>query len=153
FRKTEVEHLGLSPAAYKNVPRLDVAMHNSLGMGRVQSVGNLNPQFQNSFDCKRLSHDHLLQSLSLEQFHCDESPPVELINFINCADVGMIEGRGRASLPAKALQCLRIARHIVRQKFERSEASEPYVLGFVNHAHSTATQFLDDAVVRGPPAD
>jgi hypothetical protein len=43
---------------------------------------------------------------------------------------------------------LRILAEIRRQELQRREALQPRVLSFVNHPHPTATEFLDDAVVR-----
>jgi len=38
--------------------------------------------------------------------------------------------------------------YIVRQEFEGDEAAEVHILGFIDHTHPTAPEFLDDAVVR-----
>jgi hypothetical protein len=41
----------------------------------------------------------------------------------------------------------------VGQELESYEPAELYVLGFVDHTHAAAAQFLDDAVVRDGLAD
>ena len=69
-------------------------------------------------------------------------------DFVNGADVGVVQrGRG-TSFPAKTLKRLRICGHIIGKKLEGDEAAKASVFGFVNHAHPPAAQFLDDAVVR-----
>jgi hypothetical protein len=41
LRQTKIQNLGVSAFGDKNVRRLDVAMHDTLGMRRVQRIGNL----------------------------------------------------------------------------------------------------------------
>jgi hypothetical protein len=43
---------------------------------------------------------------------------------------------------------LRIPRNIVGQELQGDEAMQLYVLGLVHHTHTTATELLDDAIVR-----
>src|SRR6266853_3994257 len=74
-------------------------------------------------------------------------------DFVDCANIGMVEGRRRTRLPAEALECLLVARQLIRQEFEGDEATECGVLGLVDHTHAAATKFLDDAVVRDGLAD
>ena len=74
-------------------------------------------------------------------------------DFVDGADVGMVEGRSRTRLPAKAFQGLRVFGNIVRQELQSDEASEFGVLGLIDHTHPAAAQLLDDAVVRDGLAD
>src|SRR5208282_710590 len=53
----------------------------------------------------------------------------------------------------EALQGLRVAGHVVGQKLESDKTAQACVLGLVNHAHSAATQFFQDAVMRDGLAD
>jgi hypothetical protein len=64
------------------------------------------------------------------------------------ANVGMIQRRGGAGLAAEALQRRRIASQIVGQELESDEAAQARVLGLVDHAHATAADLFQDAVVR-----
>jgi hypothetical protein len=89
----------------------------------------------------------------VQKLHGDEGLVSVLADFVNGADIGMVEGRGSTSLAAKAFQRLRVLRHIVGQEFESNEATEVSVLGLVNNTHPAAAQFLDDAVVRDGLAD
>ena len=79
--------------------------------------------------------------------------PSSFADFVDGADVGMIQGRGGASFAAETFQGLRVSRNIVRQEFESDEAAKFGVLGLVDHTHAAATEFLDDAVVRDGLAD
>ena len=69
-------------------------------------------------------------------------------DFVDGADVGMVQGGGSASFAAEAFQRLLILRNFVRQEFQSHEAAEHGVLGLVHHTHPAAAELLDDAVVR-----
>ncbi len=60
----------------------------------------------------------------------------------------MIERGGRFGFAAETFQGLPVLREFFGQEFQRDEASEAGVLGFIDHAHATAAQLFNDAVVR-----
>src|SRR5712692_3234349 len=78
---------------------------------------------------------------------------VMLANFVNGADVGMVQGGGSTSLPAKAFERLWVFGYILRQELQSDKATEFGVLGLVHHTHPAAPELLDDAVVRNGLAD
>jgi len=67
-------------------------------------------------------------------------PPV--VHVVNGADVGMIQGGRRLRFALETSQRLRITANFLRQKFKGHKAVEPCVLGFVDHAHATATELI-----------
>ena len=70
-----------------------------------------------------------------------------LPNFVDCADVGMIESRSGPGFAPEAFECLRVSRQILRQKLQRDMTAEAEVFGFIHHAHAPTTELLQDAVV------
>ena len=48
----------------------------------------------------------------------------------------------------KANQSMRILRHVIGQKLERYKTMQTNIFGLVNHAHTAATDLVDDAVMR-----
>ena len=108
---------------------------------------------QQRFGFQRTPGDAVLQGDSVQELHHDERLAFMLADLVNGADVGMVQGRGSASLAAKAFQRLRILRDFFGQEFQRDEAAELRVFGLVNHAHAPAAEFLDDAVVRDSLAE
>ena len=54
FRDAEVEDLRVLAGGNKDVGRLDVAMHDSGGVGGGESVGDFDGQVQRQFQLKRL---------------------------------------------------------------------------------------------------
>jgi len=69
-------------------------------------------------------------------------------DFVDGANVGVIERRGCLCLAPESLERLRIISNIRRQKLESDEPVQNGVLGLVHNAHAATTEFLDDAVVR-----
>ena len=59
----------------------------------------------------------------------------------------MIEGGCGVTFALEATKRLRIIGEVIREKLEGNEAVEASVLGLVDHAHTTAAELLDDAVV------
>src|ERR1700690_1466020 len=95
----------------------------------------------------------MLQSHAVQKLHGNERPAVLLANVINRADVGMIQRGCGLRFALKTGQGLRIAGNVFRQEFKCDKTMKPRVLGFVDHAHATAPEFLDNAVVRDGLAD
>jgi hypothetical protein len=65
----------------------------------------------------------MLQRRAFQQLHHDEIQVLMPTNFVDGADVGMIQRRGSASFAAKTLQRLRIARQFVGQEFHGYKAA------------------------------
>jgi hypothetical protein len=78
---------------------------------------------------------------------------VLVVNFVDRADVGMVERRCRLRFPLKAAERLRVAGDLSRKELERDEAVQLDILGFVHDAHTAAAELFDNAVVRESLAD
>src|SRR6267378_4213826 len=114
----------MSPLGQKQVCGFDVAMNDSPGVGCVQGVGNLDADIEQRLQLESPAKDHFPQSLAFQVFHHQEEAPLVLANFVNGADVGMIQSRGGARLTPEALQRLRIVRYSVGQKLEGDKTVE-----------------------------
>ena len=90
------------------IVRFDVAMDDSLGVRRVQRVGDLNRQARNGFQFERASADGLLQGLAIEQFHRQVNVAAVFADIVNGADIRMIQGRRRLRFSSKSFEGLRI---------------------------------------------
>ena len=91
-------------------------MNDAFCVRRIQPLGNLDRHLQKFFILQRAACDALLQRLPFQQFHRKEGLSLELGDLIDGADIGMIQGGGRARLAAKALERLRIAWSVGSQK-------------------------------------
>src|ERR1700690_1699987 len=74
-------------------------------------------------------------------------------DFVDGANVGVIESRRSARLAPKALQRLRVLGRLIRQELKGDESAQVYVLCLVAHAHAPSAECFQDAVVRDDPAD
>src|ERR1019366_4900164 len=95
----------------------------------------------------------MLQGHAVQKLHGNERLLTMLADFIDGADIGMIESRRRTCLPAKPFQCLRVARQFIRQEFEGYKPAKVGVLSLVDDTHAAATEFFDDAVMRDDLVD
>ena len=153
LRQTKIQHLSLTVLGDENVGGLDVAMDDAFAMGYLQSRGDLYAEFQNRLNFYRPSCDQMLESAALQQFHSDKSLVFAFINFINRADIGMVESGRRTSLATEAFQALRIVRYIFRQEFQSNETAQARVFRLIHHAHSTATKLFNNSIMSDRLAD
>ena len=92
--------------------------------------------------------DAVLQRLPLQELHHDEGLALVFIDVVNRADVGMIQRGGSPRLALEAFQRLAVLAEMFGQELQCDKTGELDVLGFVDHAHATGAQLLDDPVVR-----
>ena len=90
----------------------------------------------------------MLQCHAIQRLHGDECLPVMLINFINRADLRMIQRRSGLRFASEALQGLMVSGYIARQEFQSYEAVQSGVFGLINDTHAATAEFFDDAVMR-----
>ena len=95
----------------------------------------------------------VLEGFAFQILHGNEAPSILLANFVDGADVRMVQRRCCASLTAKAFESLCVPRQIIRQEFQRDEAAQFAVFRLIHHAHPAASEFLKDAVVGNGLAD
>jgi hypothetical protein len=140
-------------ASNKDVGGLDVAMNDALTVRGLQSLGDFDRLRQQALYVHGAAGDAVFQRYAVEKFHGNERLLAVLADFIDGANVRMIEGRGSASLAAETLHRLRIARHFVGKEFEGDEAAEVGVFRLVDDAHAATAQLLDNSVMRDGLAD
>src|ERR1700746_1597351 len=68
--------------------------------------------------------------------------------FVNRADIRMVESGSSSRLAAKTFKGLGVLRHIIRQEFQSNKPPKLGILGFVDNAHTTSPDLFEDAVVR-----
>jgi len=113
--------------------------HEMTGFGRRIRImaGNI----QQLREIKRTAADAFRQRLPLEQFHGNEVLTLMLIDRIDSADTGMIQGRGGAGLPLESLQHGCILGKFGGKELQRDVAAQTGVLRFINHTHPAAAEF------------
>ena len=83
-----------------------------------RSIRDLNREVENLIRLKRLAEDALLQRLALQELHGNEVLPLMLVDLVDRADVGMIEGGGRLGFPLKPFQCVTVFGYCFRQELQ-----------------------------------
>src|SRR5512143_2018004 len=76
-----------------------------------------------------------------------------LVDVVDGADIGMIEGGSRFSFSPEPLQGVMISGEFFRQELQGDKTMESGVLGLVDDTHATAAKLLNDLVVRNRLAD
>ena len=95
----------------------------------------------------------MLQRRAVQKLHGDKSLPLLFAYVINRADVRVIQCGCCLRFALKPCERPWVAGNSFGQEFQRNETMQPRVLSFVDHAHPTTTELLDDAVVRDGLAD
>src|SRR5271154_1478939 len=90
----------------------------------------------------------MLERLSVEKLHGDEGLAFVFADFVDGANVGVIDRRGCLRLAPESFEGLRIISNPRRQKLESDEPVQRCVFGLVHNTHAATTEFLDDAVMR-----
>ncbi len=108
-------------------------MNDSFGVGRIERVGNLDCDIEQLLQIEWPALDHIPQSLAFQILHHQEDTALVLANFVNCANVRMIQSGRGTSLPPESFQRLRIIRQGVGEKLESDKTVELDVLSLVDH--------------------
>src|SRR6267142_5524263 len=88
--KSEIENFGVLSLSYKNIGRLDVAVDDSLRVGCIQGISDLDADRQQGVEFHGTARDMALQCCAVQKLHGDERLPMPVVDFIDRTDVGMI---------------------------------------------------------------
>lgn len=127
-------------------------MHDAPGVGGIERIGNLDAKLKQLIQLERPSLDATLQRLAFQQLHGDEVLALELVDFVNRADIGVVQGRGGACLALEALNRSRVPGVLVGQELEGNAATQLGVFGAVHHSHTAAAQPIQNFIVGNPLA-
>ena len=92
LRQAEVQNLGVAALGDKNVGRLDVAVNDALGVGGIERVGDLDGQRQQRLRCPAVARDACFSVRPSRNSMAMKACAVLVVNFVDGADVGMIQG-------------------------------------------------------------
>ena len=137
----------VAPCVHHNVFGLDVAMHDSFGMGRGERAGHLHADFQCFVVCRPFAVKVFAQGRTFYVLLGDVMERTFVSDLMNGDDVGMIEGGSGPRFLLEATQPLSIFREIGGKELERHLATQKIVVGQVNLAHAALAKRRDDSVV------
>jgi hypothetical protein len=84
----------------------------------------------------------------LPEMRCFNVAPAIFGDFVDGANVRVIQGRCGFSFTLETHQSLRVLGFVVWKEFESDKAIEFDVLSFVHHAHPAASELFENAVMR-----
>ena len=113
----------------------------------IKSIGNSHAETEKRVHLHSPSGDPLLHGLALQKLHGNEAMGIVLADFVDRADVGMIQRGSSARFAEKSFEGLLVAGNLIRKKLQGDGAAQRGVLGSVNHPHPAAAEFFDDAVM------
>jgi hypothetical protein len=90
----------------------------------------------------------VFQRLAFEQLHRDIRRGFEFADLIDRANIGVIDGGRSLRFTLEAVHGCAIAGHVFGQELQRNFTLQLQVFGAVHHAHATAAELLDNAIVR-----
>ncbi len=88
--QSEIENFGVLSLGHENIGGLDVAVDDSLRVGCIQGISDLDAGREQGFEFHRAARDAVLQCCAVKKLHGDERLPVLVVDFVDGADVGMI---------------------------------------------------------------
>jgi hypothetical protein len=91
-------------------------MNDSFRVRCIQAVGDPDRQVKNLIHVERLLLNAMLERLACEEFHRDKVLAFMLVDVMDGADVGMIDGGGGASFPLESVQRMTVFGKLLRQK-------------------------------------
>ena len=146
-RQAEIGDPCLSLIVQQDVAGLYVAMQHAPCVGKIERLGNLNRNVQDRAGIQRIPGNLLFQCLAFQQFHDDEMLALVLFDFVDGADVRMIQSRRRAGLGLKPLHRGGVEGKVVGQHLDGHKTAKAEILRPINDAHPAGAEPFDDAVV------
>src|SRR6266567_4232297 len=132
LRESKIEHFRIATSCDKDISELDITMYDPACMGRSKSVRDLNGPFQQVRQTNGAAGADSAQVAPFKQLHNNEWPALVVVDFEDCADVGMIQRRGRPGFQLKAALSLPVCRILAGNELDGHFASQSLVLGGVD---------------------
>ncbi len=147
-RETEVHDLRVVRVGEKNVPRLDVAMHQASGERRLQALRHLeadlqHPQLRDAL----LVLDPIIQAPAIHQLHHDVELPVIPPDREHLHHMRMLDRRRDSRFILELLGKRLVAGKLPPEQLQRDEPMQPQIARLEDRAHPARPERLDHLVV------
>ena len=106
-------------------------------MPRIEYLGKLH----------RLSGNPVADRHTVEKLHGDERLSFGLVDFVDGADVRMVQSRRGPGLSPEPAQGLRVVRQVVGKELQGDVSTKLQVFRLVYNTHAPAADFAQDAVM------
>ena len=92
FGEAEIKDLDLAAGRHEEIRGFDIAMDDALRVRGIERVGNLCADVQKPDRIEGLSANVILERLAFEQLHDDKEHTLVLIDRVDRADMGVVQG-------------------------------------------------------------
>jgi hypothetical protein len=127
-------------------------MDDAARVCRRQRIGDLNRQTDQSIGRERLAMDLVGERVPFEELEYQERSVICVANFVDRADVRMIQRRRGASFAKESLS-RRTVGGVALDEFEGHFPTEDEIFGEVDLTHSSRAESLEQLIVRNGLAD
>src|SRR5580658_390431 len=151
-RQAEIQHLDVSVGADHDIFRLDVAVHDTGGVGDGQGLRDLAADVKQFLD-GQTGVGQGTEGMAFNKLHRDVTAAGGLTDIVNGDDVRMIECGSSTSFSQESLDRAAVAEVAFGKELERHRASEPEVARTIDLTHAAAAEFGGDVVIAYGLAD
>ena len=144
----EVENLHLPVVCYEDICRLYVTMDDALRVSSLKSISRLYGVVEKGFEFDWSVADDLGERAALKPFHHDELLSIVLANFVNGANVRMIDARSCTRFLLKSQYSGAGARCVRRQTFQCNRTTKSKVFSLIDDAGRALSDHLKDTIMR-----
>jgi hypothetical protein len=146
-RQAEVGDARVALRCDEHVGALDVAVHDALGVGGLDRLGDLPADVHRFGRRQRAAGQPVSQRDAVDERHGNEELAVVLGDFVDRTDVGVVEGGRRPCFREEALALAGAAERRGREELQGHEAAERDVPRLVDHTHAAFADLLQQEVV------
>ena len=136
------------PSSQHQIGGFDVAVNDAPAVSRFQTLGGLRGDVDHLVELERAIADFVLDGAARDEGHGEEGLSLGLIDFIDGANVGMVECRRGLGFAQEAFLGFGVFNDVGAEKLQRDRTLKLGVEGFVNDTHATFAEFFGDLVVR-----
>ena len=111
-----------------------------------QALGNLRRDLERPRRVEPAARDELAERLATNQLHRDEADAVRFADFVNDADVRVLEPRGRLRFLQKAPLLVGVRDDVRRQHLQRDLTIQRRVERLVHDPHATPPELRQDPI-------
>ena len=146
--QSEVADLGCAIGGEKNVGRLQIAMHNPVLVGRLNSLGQGSCEGSGLPGRLGRARQFLCQIAAVDKLHGEVGLAVLVAHVMDLNDVRMPQACDGFRFPHEAFSIGGTAVGAAEQHLQGDDAVEAQVSGLVNDAHAAATKYLLELIAR-----